>query len=428
VTSQAERTSPGQAQPSRGPDDRNAFAEMFDAHAQHLFDYCYSLLGDRARAASATQVTLIAAHSLADRLKDAGRMRAFVLALGRWECLSGEQSPAGAAKPVAIAGPGTEDLAAALAFVDQADDDVGDADTGELTLSDFETSNGLSLRVMLEALPREDREILDLLYRHDVSMPELASLLGVPSASVPGMLAAAKAKFAAQASETARPAAAGPDVRADQLPDVRADQLSAVRLLRLPGSVWRRTARVVMDPRFRSYREAVSAHAAHLGPDGFPLQPSATPSRGKLLMASALMAGLLLAPAAAGGAVYAAVSTLAHVVDHRHSTTVPPGGPTPGGSAAGGAASAGQAHSASGAKPGSSKANANAGPAPQSPDSASQPPHHKPSSPPSPVPTSRYSSPSSPWPSPTSTSPGSPPASTPPPTSPPPSTSASPSA
>src|SRR5262249_52055528 len=148
-------------------------------HAQHLFDYCYVLLGERARAATATQVTLIAAHSLAGRLKDSSRMRAFVLALGRWECLSGGQGRADTRESGATSPDGTAEFAAALAFVDEADEDVVEADTGELTLSDFEAANGLSLRAMLSALPREDREILDLTYRHDISTSDLAALLGV---------------------------------------------------------------------------------------------------------------------------------------------------------------------------------------------------------------------------------------------------------
>ena len=314
VTSQAEGAPPVSSQQSRVPDDRDAFAEMFEAHAQHIFDYCCSLLGDRKRAASATQVTLIEARSLAGGLKDAGRMRAFVLALGRRECLSGGQRMAGPSEPDATSADGADDFAAALAFADQADEEAGDADAGEFALSDCDASTGLSLRAMLHALPVEDREILDLLYRHDVSITDLAPLLGVPAASVPGRLAAAKSKLAARASEMAHPAGEGP-----ASPDVRAEQLAAVRLVSLPASVWPRTARVVMDPRFRPYREAVCAHAEHLGPDGFPVQAAATPFNRKLVMASALMAGLLLAPAAVGGAVYAAVSTPAHVVEHRHS-------------------------------------------------------------------------------------------------------------
>jgi DNA-directed RNA polymerase specialized sigma24 family protein len=297
---------------------------MVEAHAHHLFDYCYSLLADRARATRATQVTLIAAHSLARRLKDAGRMRAFVLAMGRRECLTGGQGLTGTAGPNATRPNGAGGFAAALAFVDQADDEA-DTDVGELALSERDAPTGPSLRAALQALANQDREILDLLYRHDVSITDLAPLLGVPAASVPGMLAAAKSKFAARASETGHAGAAGP-----ASPDLRAEQLSAVRLVSLRDSVRQRTARAVADPDFPAYREALCARAEHLGPDGFPVQAAATLSNRNLLMASALMAALLLAPAAAGGAVYAAVSTSTHVVEHHHSTASTPGGPAAG--------------------------------------------------------------------------------------------------
>jgi DNA-directed RNA polymerase specialized sigma24 family protein len=350
VTSEAERRSaPGPSQQSQVRDDRDTFAEMFDAHAQHVFDYCYWMLGDRARATSATQVTLVAAHSLAGRLKDAGRMRAFVLALGRRECLGGGQGLAGTTESHPTIPGGSDDFAAALAFVDQADDQTdeeaddagaGDAGAGDGALPDCGASAGPSLRATLQALPGEDREILHLLYRHDVSITDLAPLLGVPATRVPGMLAAAKSKFAARASETAPPAEAGP-----VSPDVHAEQLSAVRLVSLPDSVRRRTARVVMDPGFPSYREAVCARAEHLGPDGFPVQSAATPAKRKLLIASALMAGLLLAPAAAGGAVYATVGTPAHVAGHHPSPAVTRGGSAARGSATRDLSAAGKARS-----------------------------------------------------------------------------------
>jgi len=338
VASEAERRSPpGPSQQSPVLDDCGAFAEMFEAHAQHIFDYCHSLLGDRARATSATQFTLLAAHSLAGQLKDAGRMRAFVLALGRRECLSGGQGPAGA--DATRPGGGSDDFAAALAFVDEADDEAGDeasgAGTGELAVPDGEASTGPFLHATLQALSGEEREILDLLYRHDVSTTDLAPLLGVAATRVPGMIAAAKSKFATLASETKRPAAPG-----QASPDPRAEQLSALPLVNLPDSVRRRTARLVMDPGFSSYREAACGRAEHLGPDGFPVQSPAAPSSRKLLMASALMVGLLLAPAAAGGAVYAAVSNPAHVAGHHHSPAV-----TRRGSAVRDSSAAGRAHS-----------------------------------------------------------------------------------
>ena len=64
------------------------FAEMFDEHAAHLFDYCRLLLGDPDDAASVTKVTLVAGASLIWCLRDRSRMRAWLLALSRRECLS----------------------------------------------------------------------------------------------------------------------------------------------------------------------------------------------------------------------------------------------------------------------------------------------------------------------------------------------------
>jgi DNA-directed RNA polymerase specialized sigma24 family protein len=330
VTSQAERMaslSPVDQRPEIG--GRDAFAEMFDEHARHLFDYCSGLLGDRARAASATQITLIAGHSLAGRLQDPSRMRAWLLALARWECLTGNRrgSRAGSTLPSRATG----EFAEALAFVDTADDDVAGEASAELRRSDGDPAGGGWVRAVLDALPRGDREIIDLVYRHAVSLADLPAVLAIPASDTPRMLAAARAKFekalaaAGHGPSADDPLGDGPhwtDATAVDDPADRsvhwgdaatarqvmspAYRLAAVPLANLPASVWRRTARVVMDPKFRAYREAVSAHAEHLRPDGFPVQAEVArpPSGRRLLMASALLAGLLLAPPAAGAAGY----------------------------------------------------------------------------------------------------------------------------
>lgn len=336
MTSQAERMaslSPVDPKPDSG--DQDAFAEMFDHHARHLFDYCCGLLGNRARAASAAQVTLIAGYSLAGRLQDHSRMRAWLLALGRWECLSGHQAWSKAGSPPPSDEPG--DFAEALAFLDTADEDASDDAAFELTLSDADAIGDRWVRAALDALPRADREILDLVYRHAVSMAELPAVLGISATSTPPMLAAARAKFekAAAAAELAAaaedaPAGAAHWADAANPPQVTttspAYRLAAVPLAGLPPSVWRRTARVVMDPKFRSYREAVSAHAEHLGPDGFPAQVEIAkpPSGRRLLMASALMAGLLLAPAGLGAAGYAAFAGSAPAASPGHRPAIAP--------------------------------------------------------------------------------------------------------
>jgi DNA-directed RNA polymerase specialized sigma24 family protein len=352
VTSQAERIaslSPVDQRPEIG--GRDAFAEMFDQHARHLFDYCCGLLGDRARAASATQVTLIAGHSLAGRLQDPSRMRAWLLALGRWECLTGNQPGSRAGESTLPSGPAGE-LAEALAFVDTADDDVAEEPPAELRWSDGDAVGDSSARAALDALPRGDREVLDLVYRHAVSIADLPAVLAIPASGAPGVLAAARAKFekavaaAGHGASADDPTGAGAHradaAAADDSADFSAHwadaatahrvtspayRLAAVPLASLPASVWRRTARVVMDPKFRSYREAVSAHAEHLGPDGFPVQAEIAqpPSGRRLLMASALMAGLLLAPPAAGAAGYVALSGTPPAAAPGHRPAVAPG-------------------------------------------------------------------------------------------------------
>jgi DNA-directed RNA polymerase specialized sigma24 family protein len=393
-------------------DSRGAFAEMFDQHARHLFDYCCGLLGDRARAACATQITLIAAHSLAGRLQDPSRMRAWLLALGRWECLTGNQGGRGAGGSTLPSSGATGELAEALAFVDTADEDVAEEDATELILA----GDGSWVRAALDALPRADREILDLVYRHAVSLAELPAVLPISASGAPGVLAAARAKF-----EKAVPAA-GNAASADDPPDAMttspAYRLAAIPLASLPASVWRRTARVVMDPKFRSYREAVSAHAEHLGPDGFPVQADVAqpPSGRKLLLASAVMAGLLLAPAAAGAAAYAALTGPPPASAPGHRPAVAPGvsvsGSAPGSSPA---QLSGHAKK-SGRRSGSKAAHkpSGGGPGPQPGTSAPGSPRHSAS----PSPTSKFSPPASPKPSPSHSPSSSPSPSSPTPSSP----------
>jgi DNA-directed RNA polymerase specialized sigma24 family protein len=425
--------SPANPRPEAG--DQDAFAEMYDDHAGHLFDYCCGLLGNRTRAASATQITLIAGHSLAGRLQDRRRMRAWLLALGRWECLNGNRAWSGAGESPQPSGtPG--DLGEALAFLDAADDDVAEEDDPtELTLADAEAVADRWVRAALDALPRADREILDLVYRHAVSLADLPAVLGITASSAPGMLEAARAKLekateAADLAAAAEDAAAGAGHWADAVNPPLAKttspayRLAAVPLAGLPPSVWRRTARVVMDPKFRAYREAVSAHAEHLGPDGFPAQVQVThpPSGRKLLLASALMAGLLLAPAGLGAAGYAAFSGPAPAFSPGSRSGIVPV-VSPSGNPAGSSLARSSGHSKRSAQPGSKppgKSSAG-GLTPQPGTSAPGSRKHSTS----PSPTSSFSAPSpkpshSSSPPPSSPPPSSPPPSSPPPSSPPP--------
>ena len=68
--------------------DAGTFAEMFDEHARHVFDYCKSILTDEVEAARATEATFITASSLIPWLRDHDRLRPWLFALARNECTS----------------------------------------------------------------------------------------------------------------------------------------------------------------------------------------------------------------------------------------------------------------------------------------------------------------------------------------------------
>lgn len=356
MTSQSGHVPPPGPGWSSGHDERQAFADMYDAHAAYVFDYCHSVVGNRDRAAAASQATLIAAHSLVGHLQDQNRLRAWLMALARREC---QDSPSERAVAQASAGHTRRELAEALAFIDATDDDVDADDSGDLAGDD--DPNLATVRTVLQKLSAEQREILSLVYRYGIDTFELPAILGIDAASVAELLTDAEARFidgvrpldqtvprepepwtddggwvdgAVDAApgwdeddgwaETADNWADDPggwaDGRTDlseetgpAAPDVRSGGrvglawLAVVPLIALPASVWRRTSRVVLDPKFRSYRDAVRAHADHLAPDGFPapMKDPVSPPFRRLLGASALLAVLLLAPAGLGWAGYA---------------------------------------------------------------------------------------------------------------------------
>ena len=178
----------------------------------------------------------------------------------------------------------------------------------------------------LAALPESEREVLDLVYRHYVSPAELPAILGLPAHRAKALLAAAVKAF--EGSE--------------QGAGLKVTQISAVPLVSLPPSVRRRTASVVLDPELAIYRESLAGSAGALGPDGFPPQEALaqTPPRKKLVLASALLAALLLAPAVAGAVLFSYFGGGPRAITHAISevlgsappsspAVVPSTGPTP---------------------------------------------------------------------------------------------------
>ena len=300
--------------PPAAPDLR-AFAELFDAHAHHLFDYCSLLLGDGVDAIRATQATLITGYALIGKVRDPSRLRAWLFALAHRECTSKD--------------PARAELRAQIWVGELADDDAAppttaratvayrsvakDAAAGQHSIHDTEATakrGARSIPPAFSSLSAAEREVLDLVYRHDVGVSNVPTILGSSENYAQNLLANAVMRF-----QLSRALSASFD--SSRAPDSDSagsglEQISTVPLTPMPASLWRQTARAVADDGLGSFCKAVAAHAGRLGPNGFPVQPTATSGRRRhrrLAIVTALLfitlAGGAAAVAYAAGAIRA---------------------------------------------------------------------------------------------------------------------------
>lgn len=158
--------------------------QMFDAHLAHLFDYCQALLGREDDAAGITRSVLNSADAL---LHDPDRLRAWLFGLARRHAL-GFGAPAGHEPSYAPSAPG------------------GDAD-------DRDPVRAAAIRSAYRSLTDRDREILDLVHRHGIRIPDLEAVLGIPADEALQRLADAEAAFLGVGAG-APTGAAGPATRA----------------------------------------------------------------------------------------------------------------------------------------------------------------------------------------------------------------------
>ncbi|MEU4535265.1 sigma factor [Streptosporangium sp. NPDC023825] len=142
--------------------DTTAPASLYDSYAERLNDYAHSLLGDREAAAGAVHDALVAAQGGVDRLREPGRLRAWLYALVRIRCADeGRGGPRGSAPPDVHDDPGERELAA------------------------------LVHEVMAE-LSGQEREVLELSLRHDLGSGEVGAVLGLTSRQVTARLGRAR--------------------------------------------------------------------------------------------------------------------------------------------------------------------------------------------------------------------------------------------
>lgn len=301
----ARKVRSGSVTESQELNDRSSFVGMFDAHAAHVYDYCLSLLGDETEAASASRVTLIAAYMLGGRMSEQNRLRAWMLALARRECLS--ESPtrdeswflAGRPRPAQIA---TSFNGGSLA----------DAETSQLSSIGLDTEAIRAVRLGPRITLRTDPyvEVLDLVRRHGIALAELPAILDISADDAQALMTAAPVMTSLHSNRGNAESGPPRDLGAP--------------LASLPGSIWRDTARIVFDADQGPFCQAVAADAGRLWSDGFAPEPAATvpPSRKKLAITSVGMAAALLAPAAVGAGLYAFYAVSPHTATRSHDQAI----------------------------------------------------------------------------------------------------------
>ncbi|MEV0590238.1 hypothetical protein [Nonomuraea cavernae] len=134
-------------------DDPGALAALYDSHAEGIYRYCWSLLRNSDGAQVALRDTLIAAEAHADSLADPDRLRPWLYALARSECLRRRRA----------AGP-------------------GESPPGGTEAPPVEPADA-DLRVMAwnatQSLVPAHREVLELSARHEMPIADVAAILGV---------------------------------------------------------------------------------------------------------------------------------------------------------------------------------------------------------------------------------------------------------
>jgi DNA-directed RNA polymerase specialized sigma24 family protein len=302
----ARKVRPSSVAESQELNDRSSFVGMFDTHAAHVYDYCLSLLGDETEAASASRVTLIAAYMLGGRMSEQNRLRAWMLALARRECLS--ESPTRDEAWFQAGRPRPAQIAASFNG-----GSLADAETSQLSSIGLDTEAIRAVRLGPRITLRTDPyvEVLDLVQRHGIALAELPAILDISADDAQALMTAAPVMTSLHSGRgNGEPAARPKDLRAP--------------LASLPGSIWRDTARIVFDADQAPFCQAVAADAGRLWSDGFAPEPAATvpPSRKKLAITSVGLAAALLAPAAVGAGLYAFYAVSPHTATRSHDQAI----------------------------------------------------------------------------------------------------------
>ena len=156
--------------------DRLAMQVLFARHRVKVFRFVLRYQRDEASAEDILAEVFLDVWRQAGRFDGRSSVSTWLLSIARFKALSQIRQRADA--------PLDDDYAAGI--VDEADDP-------EIELA--KRDKGAALRLCLEKLSVEHREIIDLVYYHEKSVEEVAQIVGVPAATVKTRLFYARQKL-----------------------------------------------------------------------------------------------------------------------------------------------------------------------------------------------------------------------------------------
>ncbi|MBP2704305.1 hypothetical protein JOL79_10825 [Microbispora sp. RL4-1S] len=180
--------------------DPGALAALYDTYAENIYRYCRVMLPGPDAAQVALRDTLIAAEALVGSLADRDGFRTWLYALARGECLrrrtapvsvSGDAPAAGGARPPDDGGPARADTPPAGFPILSADPSGPGGGFGGAPDSGAEADLRSVARSAVASLSVDDRELLELSARHDMSPAELAAVVGAGQRHTDALLQAA---------------------------------------------------------------------------------------------------------------------------------------------------------------------------------------------------------------------------------------------
>lgn len=155
--------------------DQSAMASLYETYSDRIYSYCVSVCKNPELAADATQDTFLLAFARVNQLRDTSKLRPWLYAIARNECL--RQIRSNKREADLDSAPEVADMNATL-------------DTG----LNAEDARGL-IDAAFEGMNQADREALDLALRQDLDNASIAQVLGVSDNNAAAKVSRAKAQL-----------------------------------------------------------------------------------------------------------------------------------------------------------------------------------------------------------------------------------------